>query len=74
MVDQVTVRYKPSETDWEEAKWLVIYPSGGANSFNKKSQAVMEGRRYAKSHLNPIELVIEKMNGDVSKMHKYGFR
>lgn len=73
MVEHVTVTYNKNDASWREDKWLVVYPSGGANAFEKKKNAVMEAKRFAKDN-KPKEVVIEKMDGSTSKMHKYGFR
>lgn len=73
MVQHITVTFKEGDASWRKDKWLVDYPVGGANSFPKKKQAVDEAKRYAKNN-EPIELIIERKDGSVSKMHKYGFR
>ena len=73
MPDEYRVHFKEAEASWREDKWLLYFPSGGANSYETKAEAVKEGRRLAKNR-KPSELVIEDKQGNFNRKHEYGFR
>lgn len=73
MVKEYRVHFKEADASWRQDKWLLYYPSGGADSYDTKVEAVDEGRRLARNR-KPSELVIEDKNGNLNRKHEYGFR
>lgn len=68
------VEYVEADRSWrEDDHWVLIYPSGDADAYETKSEAVKDGRMMAK-RIKPSELIVYTKDGRLSENNSYRFR